>query len=329
MDITGFDAITTAFNSGVKALDTQATAIVTISKVIALSILYIRWGGALLKANLQADISQIGITRFAFPVFISLLLSNYTSIFSSVTNAMDYTYESLNGTDNSKTIFQHYAQFGTNVDSIEQQNALTQTTADAQKEAEAFQADMMKNSSNPPSDAQVQQASKEQHGTFYYFIHPQEAVTVAVRKVMTYIVSLVGEVSTFILKLIVTFRLKILYVIGPFALAFSMVPAYENSLANFIRKMIILNLWLPLSAIVNTLIVAIINAYSTNFESVVVGVNPLGFLLLLLFVQIFLYFEIPKVAEDAIMIGQSGGKNQLTSAIGKGISLAITKGVLK
>jgi hypothetical protein len=327
MDWLGFDTIENAFNGGIKSLDTQVVAVVKVAKIIGLSMLYLKWGGALFKANVQADIGQIGFIRFAYPIFVSLLLTNYTTIFSGVSNAMDYTYEQLNGTDNSKTIFQAYADAGTKLDSLEKQSALTQTTGDAAKEAEDFEAEMSKNTSSQPSTQQVNQASAEKHGTFYYFIHPQEAIVAVTQKIMTFIVTEFGKLSTFIIKIVVTFRLKLLYLIGPFAIAFSMIPAYENSLANFVRRVIVFSMWLPLSAVVNSLLVAVINSYTNgmfNIENT--PINPLGFLLLLLIVQIFLYFEIPKVAEDIIMIGQTGGNNKFVSAVGKTAGTVIKVG---
>lgn len=119
----------------------------------------------------------------------------------------------------------------------------------------------------------------------------------------------IGAAGYYILLVIVRFRLAILAIIGPIAIGISIIPAFQSSAANFVHKAISYILWIPLASIVNSGIGAAMNAVALNSLT-----GPTTILALVIF-QIILYFQIPKVANEVIMVG--GGRQ------GSGIGQAI------
>ena len=300
-----------------KTLTDHASGMTNTLLVIAKAIGYIAimfiWGIDIAKSTSMG--TPINFTKYLYPIILAIVIGSYGVLggflsrvgensFNDATVAANYNYLLLDD----EARFRAMAK-----------DALTEAE---KNKASVWKSDVASNSTDP----NVQKAAdyelmadavntiQASNSSMFSGLADKFNPTVWMNTFFKWIACILGQVAYYALALIVRFRLAMLAIIGPIAIAISIIPAYQSSAANFVHKAVSYILWLPLAALVNGAIQEAFNRLLNTNES------STALILCLVLFQILMYLQIPKIAHEIMMVG--GGRQ------GSGVGQAVTNKVV-
>lgn len=274
------------------------------------------------------NLSDIG-----YPIFIAFLLSVYTPVATGIEKLFTSTYDA-----------NYIAKTVGQMETVVRQSKNTNKPISPEKKAEFESAVMNDMATNQKAEEYMKtentfdavnpifQARKLLESTYQSIVDSvNDLILSAITTILEVVIVVCVAIIFFIAKLYITF----LFIFGPFSIAMSLIPGFENSITNWFQKYITYCLWMPIAATISSLsidIMATVYRDSTLNGEII---NLPGAITALLCVSIMLIVSmlaVPKIASNVIAtsIGSSSTVNRVMTAIqmrgGSGGSLASTAG---
>lgn len=288
--------------------DSWMATFVTLAKAIGFIAITVIWGVDLSKALSTG--TPINFTRYLYPLALSALLGVYPTFEKMLMNSSNSMEKKMLGSTGIELGQAYKIISMSDEDRYSKMHDIYRTAYEKQSgrvwSQEASKYDPV---AAQALDMQNKMELAAANSSWFDSINP----VVWINKLFKWIAVSIGAVAYFILMLIAMFRLKILGIIGPLAIGISIIPAYSNSAANFFHKAVSYILWAPLAAMINSAVAGILIKLNDSD-------NNAAIVLAVCLFQVVLYFQIPKVAHEIMMIG--GGRQ------GSGVGQAVTNTVV-
>jgi len=190
--------------------------------------------------KLLGDGEPMNLLDFAPPVTVALLLSVYPLLGTGI----EQIFNALSKTITTGMSTSSGTMGGSLFTTLNQsQNTLVQKEADRIKASTPTKEDQIWYSQNSPSDTKSLDTYKKITNVTSAAADPTGITTFVANTFMSWILTIIGEIGVVVIYFISKLYIAIFYVFGPLSIAFSLIPGFENSLANWFQKYISYCLW--------------------------------------------------------------------------------------
>jgi len=250
--------------------------------------------------KLLGDGSPMHLLDFAPPVMIALLLS----VYPLVGTGLEQLFNGL-----SQTITQGLttgsAGTGNSLFSVlnKSQNELAQKEAQRTRISPNAKDDQTWYTQNSPSDTKSFETYTAMTNAAASAADPTGIGSFAANTLLTWIMTIIGEIGVVVIYFLSKLYIAIYYVFGPLSIAFSLLPGFENSLANWFQKYISYCLWPVLANTLEVIVLRMVQNQNLIDASIKYPLE-IGILVIGL-------FSIPKLSASILSLAlprDSGGK---------------------
>lgn len=288
----------TAFFNEFESITKTAEQWITVGKILGMIGAYIYIFKKFAPKIMNGE--TFNLTDVAYPIFIAFLLSVYTPVAKGIENIFTSTY---NATYISNTVDDIYSSVSKNrakIQPIDDTKKAEASAAVNQSETDVTTAeDYLKQDTKPDEFSMLTKTTDLLLGAYDSIINGINSLIIGVLTTILEIIIIVCIATIFFLaKLYISF----LYIFGPFSIAMSLIPGFENSITNWFQKYISYSLWMPVAATIAELTKDVLSMSLMGGASNVahVGINGVGGLLIATAMLIVSMLAVPKIVSNII-----------------------------